>query len=112
MNGQVQVSFNVTNNGKRAGKETVILYVRDEVATITPPGKRVKRFAKINLEAGQTHAVTFTLTKDDLSFIGPDIKSITEPGDFTVMVGNLTDRFTLTAANYNVPGTRRKSAAR
>jgi beta-glucosidase len=112
MNGQVQVSFNVTNNGKRAGKETVILYVRDEVATITPPGKRVKRFAKINLEAGQTHAVTFTLTKDDLSFIGPDNKSITEPGDFTVMVGNLTDRFTLTAANYNVPGTRRKSAAR
>src|SRR6266404_2294924 len=112
MNGQVQVSFNVTNNGKRAGKETVILYVRDEVATITPPGKRVKRFAKINLEAGQTHAVTFTLTKDDLSFIGPDNKSITEPGDFTVMVGNLTDRFTLTAANHIVPGTIRKPATR
>jgi beta-glucosidase len=81
-----------------AGKETVILYVRDEVASLAPPGKRVKRFSKIYLELGQSRDLTFMLRPDDLSFIGADNKPIIEPGDFDVMVGNLTDRFTLQAA--------------
>ncbi|MDT5123301.1 MAG: beta-glucosidase [Acidobacteriota bacterium] len=98
MNGQVQVSVSVTNTGQRAGKETVILYVRDEVASITPPGKRVKRFSKIYLEPGQVRTLTFTLRRDDLSFIGADNKATVEPGDFDVMVGNLTDKFTLQAS--------------
>jgi beta-glucosidase len=95
MNGQVNVSVSVTNTGQRAGKETVILYVRDEVASITPPGKRVKRFSKIYLEPGQVRTLTFTLRRDDLSFIGADNKPTVELGDFDVMVGNLTDKFTL-----------------
>jgi beta-glucosidase len=97
VNGQMNVSVTLTNSGQRAGKETVILYVRDVVATVTPPGKRVKRFAKIYLEAGQSRALTFTLRRDDLSFIGADGKPTVEPGDFEVMVGNLTDKFTLEA---------------
>jgi beta-glucosidase len=96
-NGNMNVSVTVTNNGQRAGKETVILYVRDVVASLSPPGKRVRRFAKIYLEPGQTKTLTFTLRRDDLSFIGMDNKPIVEPGDFDVMVGNLTDRFTLRA---------------
>jgi beta-glucosidase len=96
-NGNMSVSVTVTNNGQRAGKETVILYVRDVVASLSPPGKRVRRFAKIYLEPGQTKTLTFTLRRDDLSFIGMDNKPIVEPGDFDVMVGNLTDRFTLRA---------------
>jgi len=97
MNGQVNVSVAITNTGQRAGKETVILYVRDEVASVTPPGERVKRFSKIYLEPGQTRTLNFTLKRDDLSFIGADNKPTVEPGDFDVMVGNLTDKFTLQA---------------
>src|SRR6266404_1618883 len=94
-NGQVNVSVTVTNNGQRAGTETVIVYLRDEVATLTPPGKRVKRFAKIYLEPGKSRTLTFTVKRDDLSFIASDNKPTVEPGDFTVMVGGLSDRFTL-----------------
>jgi beta-glucosidase len=95
MNGQITVSVKITNTGNRAGKETAILYVRDEVASIAPPGKRVKRFAKIYLEPGQSKMLNFTLTRDDLSFIGTDNKPVVEPGDFTVIIGGLSDKFTL-----------------
>jgi len=98
MNGQINVSVTVTNTGQRAGKETVILYLRDVVASIAPPGKRVKRFAKIYLGPGQSRTLTFTLRRDDLSFIGADDKPAVEPGDFEVIVGNLTGKFTLEAA--------------
>jgi len=94
-NGEVKVSVTVTNTGKRPGKETVILYLRDVVATLTPAGKRVKRFAKVYLEPGQNKTLTFTLGPDDLSFIGSDNKPWIEPGDFDVMVGGLTQTFTL-----------------
>jgi beta-glucosidase len=94
-NGQVKVTVNVTNTGKRAGKETVILYVRDVVASVTPAGKRVRRFAKVYLEPGQSRTLSFTLRRDDMSFIGVDNKSKVEPGDFDVLVGSLTGRFTL-----------------
>jgi beta-glucosidase len=94
-NGQVNVTVTVMNNGQRAGNETVIVYLRDEVATLTPAGKRVKRFAKIYLEPGKSRTLTFTLKRDDLSFIASDNKPTVEPGDFTVMVGGLSDKFTL-----------------
>jgi beta-glucosidase len=106
MNGQMNVSVTVTNTGQRAGKETVILYVRDIVATVAPPGKRVKRFAKIYLEPGQSRTLAFTLRRDDLSFIGADDKPTVEPGDFEVMVGKLTDKFTLEAAPAQRRGQR------
>ncbi|HEY6805414.1 MAG TPA: glycoside hydrolase family 3 N-terminal domain-containing protein [Pyrinomonadaceae bacterium] len=95
MNGEIKVSVTVTNKGQRAGKETVIVYVRDVVATLSPPCKRVRRFAKISLEPGQNKTLTFTLRPEDLSFIGMDNKPTLEAGDFEVMVGNLMDKFTL-----------------
>ena len=95
MTGNVNVSVKVTNTGTRAGKETVILYLRDEAATLVPPGKRVKRFAKIHLDPGQTKTVTFSLRREDFSFIGMNNRPVVEPGDFTVMVGGLSDKFTL-----------------
>lgn len=95
LNGEIAVSVTVANTGKRAGKETVILYLRDEVATITPAGKRVKRFAKIYLEPGASKTLTFKLNKEDFQFINPDNKPTAEPGDFTVMIGGLSDKFTL-----------------
>jgi beta-glucosidase len=108
MNGQMNVSVTVTNTGQRAGKETVILYVRDIVATVAPPGKRVKRFGKIYLEPAQSRTLTFTLRRDDLSFIGADDKPTVEPGDFEVIVGNLNEKFSLEAA----PGQGRRRGER
>jgi beta-glucosidase len=94
-NGDVTVSVTLTNSGQRAGKEAVLLYVRDVVASITPPGKRVRRFAKIHLEPGQSRTLTFKLRMSELAFIGSNNKPLLEAGDFEVMVGNLKDKFTL-----------------
>ena len=95
LNGEIKVSVNVTNKGQRVGKETVILYVRDLVASLSPPGKRVRRFSKITLAPGQSRTLTFTLRPEDLSFIGADNKPVIEPGDFEVLVGGLTGKFSL-----------------
>jgi len=93
--GTVKVNVTVTNQGQRAGKETVILYVRDVVASLSPPGKRVRRFAKISLDPGQSRSLTFTLRPEDLSFIGLNNKPVIEPGDFEVMVGGLIGKFAI-----------------
>jgi len=89
------VSVTVTNNGRRAGKEVVQLYVTDLVASLSPAGKRLRRFAKIYLEPGQSRTLTFKLRRDDLSFIGTDNKPVAEPGEFEVRIGGLKDRFEL-----------------
>ncbi len=95
MNGEVKVSVSVTNKGQRAGKETVIVYVRDVVASLSPPGKRVRRFAKISLVPGQSRTLTFTLRPEDLSFIGTNNKPVLEAGEFEVMVGGLSEKFSI-----------------
>ena len=94
-NEELTVNVTVANTGRRAGKEAVLVFVSDLVATISPPNKRLRRFAKVNLEPGQNRTLTFKLRREDLSFIGPDNKPMTEPGDFAVTIGGLTQRFTL-----------------
>jgi beta-glucosidase len=94
-NVDLSVSVTVTNSGPRAGKEVVQLYVSDLVASLSPPGKRLRRFAKVYLEPGQSRTVSFKLRRDDLSFIGSDNKPIVEPGQFEVMIAGLKDRFEL-----------------
>jgi beta-glucosidase len=94
-NAELTVNITVTNTGNRAGKEVVQLYVRDLVASLSPSVRRLKRFAKIFLEPSQSRTLTFKLNRDDLSFIGTNNRPIAEPGDFDVMVGGLSDRFTL-----------------
>lgn len=93
--GELTASVTVTNTGRRAGHETVIVYVRDLVASLAPPGKRVRRFAKLHLEPGQSRTLTFRLTDEDLSFISEMNRPVVEPGDFEVMVGDQTAKFTL-----------------
>jgi len=92
-NDQLSVSVTVTNTGRRAGKEVVQLYVSDLVASLSPAGKRLKRFAKIYLEPGQSRTLTFKLRPDDLSFIGADNKSVVEPGEFEITIAGLKDKF-------------------
>jgi len=91
----LSVSVTLTNAGKRAGKEVVQLYVTDLVASIAPSGKRLKRFAKVDLQPGQSRTLNFKLRREDLSFIGSDNKPVAEPGDFEVMIGGLKAKFTL-----------------
>jgi beta-glucosidase len=95
---EITVSVTVKNTGRTTGNEVVQLYVSDLVASITPPGKRLKRFAKIHLEPGQSKTLRFTLRQNDLSFVGPKNKPIVEPGEFEVMIARLTERFTLSQA--------------
>jgi beta-glucosidase len=94
-NEELPVSVTVTNSGQRAGKEAVLVYVSDLVASISPPGKRLRRFAKINLDPGQSRTLNFKLRAEDLSFIGADNKRTVEPGEFEVRIANLSQRFTL-----------------
>ena len=94
-NDELTVSVKVTNTGRRAGKEVTLVYVSDLVASLSPPGKRLKRFAKVYLEPGQSRTLIFKLRQDDLSYIGANNKPVVEPGDFEILIGGLTDKFNL-----------------
>ena len=92
---EIVVSVTVTNSGSRAGKEVVQLYVTDLVASLTPAGKRLKRFAKIHLEPGQSRTLSFRLRQEDLAFVDTNNKSVVEPGEFEISIGGLKEKFTL-----------------
>src|SRR6266481_443157 len=94
-NGDLSVSITVKNSGQRAGKEGVQLYVGDLVASLSPAGKRLKRFAKIYLDPGQSRTLTFKLGPEDLSFIDANNKRVVEPGEFEVTIAGLKNRFEL-----------------
>lgn len=86
------VSVKVTNAGSVDGKIAIDLYTRDLVASISPASKKLRKFKKIGIKAGESQTVEFILTKDDLSFINGDLKRVTEEGDFEVLVSNNTIR--------------------
>jgi len=92
--GQITIEVDITNSGDRSGKETVQLYVSDLVASVTPPVKRLRKFEKVSLESGQTQTVSFSLAPEDLAFVGKDNNWITEPGEFTLRIGPLTETIT------------------
>jgi len=87
------VRVTVTNTGSRAGHETVLLFTRQHYAAVTPSVRRLRGFHKMELEPGASHVVTFSLTRDDLSYVGRDGRAVLEPGDFDVMVGGLMGTF-------------------
>lgn len=100
MNDTLSVSVTVKNTGEHDGQEIVQLYVRDLVASVTRPVKELKGFQKIFLPAGEEETVHFSLTAEDLRFIGTDLEYITEPGDFKVFAG--TDSETVTEAGFTL----------
>jgi len=91
---KLTVSVTVKNSGSRDGKHTVELYTRDLYASITPSMKRLRAFQKINLKAGESRKVVFTLDKNDLAFVNAQLKTVTEPGEFEVMIGDKKAKFT------------------
>jgi len=89
----MSISVDVKNTGKRAGKEVVELFVGDLYASIVPPVKQLRGFDKINLQAGETQTVKFTLNKGDLSFINKKLERVTEAGEFKIFIDHLTTKF-------------------
>jgi beta-glucosidase len=94
--GEIHISLDVTNTGKRAGEEVVQLYVNDVVASITRPVQELKGFQRISLKVGEQATVEFKLAAADLSFWGRDMNRIVEAGKFRVMVGSSSEDIRLT----------------
>ena len=84
----IKVSVDVKNTGKVAGKESVLLFSSDLIASMVPDGRRLRAFNKIELQPGETKTVTFELKADDLAFVGWDGKWRLEEGDFMLMIAD------------------------
>lgn len=84
----IKVSVDVKNTGKVAGKESVLLFSSDLIASMVPDGRRLRAFDKVELQPGETKTVTFELKADDLAFVGWDGKWRLEEGDFKLMVAD------------------------
>jgi beta-glucosidase len=91
---KLSVKISVKNSGSRDGKHTVELYTRDLYASITPGMKRLRAFQKIFLKAGESKEVIFTIDKNDLAFVNAQLKTVTEPGEFEIMIGDKKAGFT------------------
>jgi len=86
--GNIKINITVTNSGSRDGKHSVELYTHQQYASITPNMKRLRAFKKISLKAGETQTVSFTLTAADLAFVNTNLKTVTEQGNFDLMIGD------------------------
>lgn len=94
-NEKITISVTVKNTGTRDGKEVVQLFIADQYASITPDMKRLRGFEKINLKAGESQKVSFTIAPRDIAFVAKDLRWTVEKGDYEVSVGTLKAKFTL-----------------
>jgi beta-glucosidase len=81
------VHVDVTNTGSRWGTETVQLYIRDQLSSVTRPVKELKGFSRVGLHPGQTLTVTLSVTPEELRFYDINMEEVVEPGEFTIFVG-------------------------
>ncbi|MCJ8157911.1 glycoside hydrolase family 3 N-terminal domain-containing protein [Sphingomonas sp. LaA6.9] len=86
-NGTVRVSVAVRNTGKRTGDETVQLYVRDKISSVTRPLKELKGFERVTLKPGESRTLNFTLDERAFRMWNDKMKRVVEPGEFDIMVG-------------------------
>jgi beta-glucosidase len=89
--GQLTVTVDVENVGRRAGDEVVQLYIRDVAASMTRPVKELKGFQRVTLRPGEKRRVEFTLSPESLGFYNREMKFVVEPGEFRVMVGSSSE---------------------
>ena len=90
------VSVDVKNTGSRAGKESVLLYTSDVIASLTPDNRRLRDFTKVELQPGETKTVTFRLPAKSMAFVGADCRWTLEEGDFVLRVGRLEQKVVCT----------------
>ena len=98
----VEVSVTVKNTGERDGVEIAQLYIRDCYSSVTRPVKELKGFERVELKAGESKTVTFTITPKHLQFYDIDMKRVVEPGEFEVMVGASSRKEDLITAKFSV----------
>lgn len=84
----IKVSVDVKNTGKVAGKESVLLFSSDLIASMVPDGRRLRAFDKVELQPGETKTMIFELKADDLAFVGWNGKWRLEEGDFKLMIAD------------------------
>ncbi|RZK42819.1 MAG: beta-glucosidase [Pedobacter sp.] len=90
----LNISVDVTNTGKIAGKESVLLFITDLVASdISPDSRRLRGFDKIDLKPGETKTVTFKIKPEDIAYVNSELKWITEPGEFSVQLADKKIKF-------------------
>mgnify|MGYP003574952596 FL=1 len=93
----LEISVNVSNTGKVAGKESVLLFISDLVAhDISPDVKRLRGFDKIDLKAGETKTVTFKIKPEDIAYVNAELLTTTGEGEFTIQLGSQKANFNYT----------------
>ena len=95
---QLTIHITVKNTGSLDGKHTVELYTHQHYASITPNMRRLRAFKKIFLKAGESQTVSFVLDRNDVAFVNAQLKTVTEPGDFDILVGDKKATFTYVGA--------------
>jgi beta-glucosidase len=94
----INISFQLENDGEYEGEEIVQLYIRDKVSSVTRPIKELKGFKKVSLNPGEMRAVEFQLSTDDLKFYNQKMEYVVEPGEFEVMIGASSEDIKLTGS--------------
>ncbi|MDB6090761.1 MAG: glycoside hydrolase family 3 domain protein [Gammaproteobacteria bacterium] len=102
--GIIEICVDVSNAGARGAQETVFLFTRDPVASVTRPLLELKGFGKIALEPGATGTVTLQLPAAELRFLGLELKRVFEPGEVELLVGPCADRSQLLVKSVRLSG--------
>jgi beta-glucosidase len=98
-NETLTITVDVKNTGQVEGKESVLLYTSQQYASIAPDTKRLRAYDKISLKPGETKTVSFKITPKDLAFVNDISKTVTEAGEFKIMVGDQTQSFNYVSAS-------------
>ena len=96
----IRIAVDVKNTGKRDGKESVLLFINDDVASIVPDARRLRDFEKVEIAAGESATITFEVKAEELAMAANDGKWHLEEGTFTIQCGNLTERITCTETTH------------
>ena len=96
-NDQIEISVKLSNTGDRTGQEVVMLFASDLVASVSPANKRLKRFEKIKLKAGESKMINFSIGAKDLAFYNYNNQLVSEKGDFKLRINDFEQIITLTA---------------
>ena len=96
----VTCDVTIRNTGIRKGKETLQLYIRDLVSSVTRPVKELRGIEQVTLDPGEQRTITFRLSEKDLGFYNKNLEFVTEPGDFELMVGNSSDHVSKCMFSY------------
>lgn len=101
----IRIAVDVKNTGERSGKESVLLFINDDVASIVPDARRLRDFEKVEIAAGQSATIEFEVRAEELALAANDGKWHLEEGTFTIQCGNLTERILCTETahlGYNI----------